>query len=82
MDLKKPVEKAVMYIWQISTNMNVRTLLLWLIAAAFCVETSLAGTNNWNIEYTAVSGYFLQDLNSTNAANFDYVSPKREAKTC
>jgi hypothetical protein len=33
----------------------------------------LAGTGSGNLRYSTVTGYFLQDNNSTNATTFDYV---------
>ncbi len=32
-----------------------------------------AGASNVHVKYTAVTGYFLQDENSTDAATFSYV---------
>lgn len=45
------------------------------LAAALCITTSEAkffGQPTY-IQYSTVTGYFLQDLNSTNATSFNYV---------
>ena len=56
-----------------------------LSSLLFAALSSAAGSYAWNqkpqhhqsyyvnISYSTVSGYFLQDLASTNAATFDYV---------
>jgi len=47
-----------------------------LSASAVQAQSFSIGTNGTNgyINYTTVTGYFLQDLPATNATAFDYVS--------
>lgn len=43
-----------------------------LLTSGACALATATGPSY--IEYSTVTGYFLQDLNSTNATTFDYVS--------
>jgi hypothetical protein len=43
-----------------------------LLAASVSAQ-SFNGSNGY-INYTTVTGYFLQDVSTTNASTFDYVS--------
>jgi len=53
---------------------------LFALAAA---QAALAGTASASyINYTTVTGYFLQDNNATNATTFDYVSCSTVSNTC
>ena len=40
---------------------------------AFALTTSLTSVKATSFSYTTVTGFFLQDENSTNATTFDYV---------
>ena len=54
--------------------MVIRGVLLWLRAALLFASVSLASYKSGSFNYSTVPGYFLQDLNTTNATTFDYVS--------
>jgi hypothetical protein len=43
------------------------------LLASTAAAQSLNGTSGY-INYTTVTGYFLQDISTTNASTFDYVS--------
>lgn len=49
----------------------VRFVVPLLLSSAAAVTATAASTY---IQYSTVTGYFLQDINSTNATAFDYVS--------
>lgn len=53
--------------------------LTWTALAAFCVGVSsrkITPYTDGYINYTTVSGYFLQDDPTTNASTFNYVCPR------
>lgn len=50
---------------------------------AAIVQAALAAVASATyINYTAITGYFLQDENNTNATTFDYVSRKGFMQNC
>jgi len=42
--------------------------------AALCLALLLQAVSGSYLQYSTVQGYFLQDLNTTNATTFDYVN--------
>lgn len=43
------------------------------ISVAAATMAMITATSATYINYTTVTGYFLQDINTTNATTFDYV---------
>jgi hypothetical protein len=54
--------------------MELFTRFVFSTLAVVTLATADYGSS-YNITYSTVTGYFLQDKNSTNATTFDYVSP-------
>lgn len=50
-------------------------MLRSLLVSSALAGSALAGTAAGYLNYTTVTGYFLQDEASTNATTFDYVRP-------
>jgi hypothetical protein len=56
----------------VSQSMAPQGLLRRLLNLCLCAPLSLALKQSY-IQYSTVTGYFLQDLNSTDPSTFDYV---------
>jgi hypothetical protein len=61
-------------------KMATQRALLQLIAVLLAITKIFAWNTPVSIKYSTVSGYFLQDLNSTNTTGFDYVRSSSEAE--
>lgn len=55
------------------TKMMFSSLTLTALLASYASASSLKVTGNGYINYTTVTGYFLQDEPTTNASTFNYV---------
>ena len=67
------LQTALRY-WIMFAVFSAISLALWASFSAGLVPRSLAASPNSHINYTTVTGYFLQDEPSTNASTFNFIT--------